>query len=789
MCHLLSGPGLENIQPEEAADCDSHTEEESEIPNYFEGNGEEEFDSAASGAEDCEEVKLPSGDKPLYRGAKLTVSTFMLLILTFMMTHHLSGRCLSDFLDLLTFILPADSDLVPSAYLFFKYFEGSLSPVIRHYYCRVCTEALPSKDGVCPRCGPSKGADYFVRISLKDQIVRLLQRPGVYESLLYKQNRSKINEGAYEDMYDGFLYREASQKMGTTVHWISFLWNIDGFSIFKSSTYQIWPFFLSIIELPPHLRFLKENMLLGGLWFGKTKPDPNLFLKPFYDELRKLEKGFDVFIPSLGQTVLFKVALLCGTCDAPARAMIMRHKLFNGTYGCPKCLSRGEKSVRTGKVFVYPFEENLNIRTDDRHNAHLRLVQRLKKPQYGVKGPSILQPMSYISFLRSISIDMMHCVHLGVTKSLLHLWFSIKYKDEPFSMRHIEKVVSEKLCSIKPPHFFDRIPQPISKLAFWKASELQSFLLYYSLPILCKVMDQVYFNHFQLFVLGISLLCKDSVTEADIVMSQSLLDLFVREYEHWYGLRHMTFNLHCLRHLPGVVRELGPLQFTTCYQFETMNGALAHLVHGTQYAGLQVLSNFELVTRLPVFVSEMMKSEVKDFCVRMYSKCQRLKITEKLNNGISLVGYPLKNFQGNDLINEVLIVLPGKKSFYNRVKINNFLYDSYKISGTKQSSLVVYDFNGATYRGCIQVFVKVLNCGCSSVCSCPVEVYALIQKLDCSIAFKTLHSDIEIFHMHSCQRSNVIHNVPLSHISNVCVNIHLQDKLYVVDLLNKQNVQ
>ena len=41
-----------------------------------------------------------------------------------------------------------------------------------------------------------------------------------------------------------------------------FGWNTDGFSIFRSSNYNIWPFYITVNELSEHLRFQDPNMWL-----------------------------------------------------------------------------------------------------------------------------------------------------------------------------------------------------------------------------------------------------------------------------------------------------------------------------------------------------------------------------------------------------------------------------------------------------------------------------------------------------------------------------------------------
>ena len=69
---------------------------------------------------------------------------------------------------------------------------------------------------------------------------------------------------------------------------ISFTWNTDGISVFKSSNYSIWPIYLAINELPLDKRWNSNNTILAGLWLGHQKPDMLLFLKPFTESLTTL---------------------------------------------------------------------------------------------------------------------------------------------------------------------------------------------------------------------------------------------------------------------------------------------------------------------------------------------------------------------------------------------------------------------------------------------------------------------------------------------------------------------
>jgi hypothetical protein len=56
---------------------------------------------------------------------------------------------------------------------------------------------------------------------------------------------------------------------------------IDGVPLFKHSKVSMYPIVGVILNLPPHLRTKKENMLLLGLIVCKHKPNMNMFLEKF----------------------------------------------------------------------------------------------------------------------------------------------------------------------------------------------------------------------------------------------------------------------------------------------------------------------------------------------------------------------------------------------------------------------------------------------------------------------------------------------------------------------------
>lgn len=76
-------------------------------------------------------------------------------------------------------------------------------------------------------------------------------------------------------------------------------------------------------------------------------------------------------------------------------------------------------------------------------------------------------------------------------------------------------------------------------------------------------MKEKYFDHFKLFVVAIYLLNTDSVSPNDVILAKFLLQKFVKKFQDLYGIRNMSFNVHCLRHLHRAVTLLGQVWIMT----------------------------------------------------------------------------------------------------------------------------------------------------------------------------------------------------------------------------------
>ena len=157
------------------------------------------------------------------------------------------------------------------------------------------------------------------------------------------------------------------------------------------------------------------------------------------------------------------------------------------------------------------------------------------------------------SALSLIVYDHMHCIFQGVTKKLLTIWFDVDYRNHPSSQLPFTHIVDERLKRLTPPPFINRMPRKVSEISYWKASELETFLLVYSLPVLANIMDEEYFEYHILLVHAISFLNFSSISDGMVETARRLLTEYVMRFEYLYGKKCMTCNVYLNEHYKSYI--------------------------------------------------------------------------------------------------------------------------------------------------------------------------------------------------------------------------------------------
>ena len=267
-----------------------------------------------------------------------------------------------------------------------------------------CSESL--KDGLV------KWANEFqIKHNALDNLLLLLQKSGHPDLPSSARTLLKTTREVHTQLMSGMEYiylglekgllryvKDYAKLQKEPITALEISLNIDGLPLFKSSGKGLWPVLCAVVNMQP------VNVFPIALTFGNSKPSNLDFLKETVEELKNLmENGL-----SDGEKTI-SVLLKCITCDAPAKAMVKKVKMYSRYSGCDRCTQRG---VWIGRM-TYQDITNIVARTDTSFRG-----QSDEEHHLG------LSPFCYlpIDIVKTFPIDYMHQVCLGCTKRLILTW-------------------------------------------------------------------------------------------------------------------------------------------------------------------------------------------------------------------------------------------------------------------------------------------------------------------------------------------------------------------------------
>ncbi|CAN8006934.1 unnamed protein product [Ixodes hexagonus] len=434
------------------------------------------------------------------------------------------------------------------------FFVGKLDVNSTSFQCSHCSQ-------VCKVSSVSE-PPYFITFDVVSQLQRVLGNSDFLDLTATLQDASPLC-----DITDGSMYRTFVNETAGVGHRISVTLNADGAPVFKSSATSIWPIQLSVNEIPAKDRM--NNLVLAALWFGKGKPRMNMFQKAFVDIMQNLsDTGFPLNFK--GKTETFRAFCICSAVDSVARAPMQGIMQFNGYYGCNWCLHPG---IRVGSSLKYPVQTiDPEERTDEQMFDDMQEALETGTVVRGVKTVSPLINLEHFSIVWGFVPDYMHCVLLGVARQFMEYWLESCNKD--FYVGREMGTIDSRLLAIKPPRDVRRMPRSLKERRFWKAKELESWVLYYSIPVLNGVLPNKYVAHWALLVEALHLMLQQTISSRNLDLCDLLMLEFVVKTQHLYGEESMTFNVHQMEHLVESVRLWGPLWAHSAFSFEAGNGKM-----------------------------------------------------------------------------------------------------------------------------------------------------------------------------------------------------------------------
>ena len=197
--------------------------------------------------------------------------------------------------------------------------------------------------------------------------------------------------------------------------------------------------YITILNLPIRI-WMKENIILPGIWVGPHKPSMKLLLEPIVDDLSYLyTDSLTVMLPN-GHAD-FKANLEMAVFDLTAKASVMNFKQFNGKFGCSVCYHPGLRLSNGARI--YPSLVYLE-RT---HAEVLSAAEKADTEHSAVKGILGMSPLSILlDVVDAVPIDYMHCCLEGVMRSLIKYWFNSSFHGNSFYLgRYLSEIDSKFL--------------------------------------------------------------------------------------------------------------------------------------------------------------------------------------------------------------------------------------------------------------------------------------------------------------------------------------------------------
>lgn len=220
--------------------------------------------------------------------------------------------------------------------------ESTANFTASSYFCSKCNQ-MSSNETSCSNtnCSNNKGFNeapsVFLRMPLQPQIQDILSR---FPSSQFQQQSHP--RSASSNLSNGKFYQRIMNMENE--HFLTLTFNVDGIAVSKSSRSSLWVITFVINELKQSDRFRVENVLVGGIGHGKTKPtrqEMAAYLKPIVNELLNLENEH-LFTFNDGITLSIKAFLIAGSMDKPAQALVQNISEPTGAYGCGKCSMKGK---------------------------------------------------------------------------------------------------------------------------------------------------------------------------------------------------------------------------------------------------------------------------------------------------------------------------------------------------------------------------------------------------------------------------------------------------------------
>lgn len=159
------------------------------------------------------------------------------------------------------------------------------------------------------------------------------------------------------------------------------------------------------------------------------------------------------------------------------------------------------------------------------------------------------------------------------------LWFEPRWrtKEKQWTIQSKIPNLNIILKSFNSPSTTVRIPRSLQLYNKYKASEYRSILLIFY-PIFEDFLPKAYYDHLKLLAFSMHIGENREIEQQDLETMDLLLNEHVQQFHVLYGERHCVNNIHSIVHFSDTVRDYGPLQCYSTFNYESILGKVTFLL-------------------------------------------------------------------------------------------------------------------------------------------------------------------------------------------------------------------
>lgn len=501
-----------------------------------------------------------------------------------------------------------------SAYLNQKLANDSYPVTSKNYdVCRNgCKLFGPGDDDqectLCDRNGTSRLVDgapvqQATYLSVIQQLALLLYDKEVREMLedpvATSDDHDKNKDsgcGRMDDIFDGEIVRSSFELRDSSTSCKRLMLGMftDGFEVFKKGHSSLTMINIVILNFPRSIRTESKFMLQPCIIPGPYQPkDLFSFLKPVLEELSILEdQGISVICPG-GVSLFARAHLLFVGGDIPAQTKVSRHASHMHKHGCRCCIYAARYMDHR---YIYPpVSSNERLANGKRKPliAPYRTISdfTIGDEERGLQQPTPFANFRFFSGASFFPIDVMHLI-ANIGKQLVRLfegYYDTRVDGRRSNSKHnplrltssdfsvIDKDISKSHRLI--PSTYSGSVKSIGDHSFYRAVDWIHFMRFIIPTIFVDYcQDTSCVAALSNISQACNIMCKPQVDTDDIETLEECID----KYNDFLVTLSMdddviketvfTGNLHLLKHVPDLMKQLGPMHSYSAFANERVIG-------------------------------------------------------------------------------------------------------------------------------------------------------------------------------------------------------------------------